>query len=449
MDEKISDIGIFGAGVSNSGVLTYLKEVGKKFRLTVRQTTPMRISELNSLGADIALFGDMARCGFTEDELYLSPTVRRDGLSAPQTCRMTSDTELFFERYRGSTVAVTGSDGKSTTTEMILRLLLKAGKRAEKIGNCGSALCSSLSSQNEYSVAELSSFQLMHYAPKTERAVITNITENHLDMHRSFEEYRDAKLALAALTDGLVFDADCELLSSTVYRKAPLAVCSFTDDVRTLMRTVRAENYITYSEDTVFINGKAALSTLNFSRRESYNIKNAMLAIGATLGIADESCYGELTEFEGLLHRAKCILDTGRIRYVDSSIDTTPTRTARTLSQMDGRIALIITGRGKGLSYAPLLQIMREKCALTVVVSDAGNELLEAALRDGRYEDFTFIKAHGMYSAVKAATEALGCGTVLLSPSAASYDKYKNYIERAEDFKNCAALLTKEKQKDL
>ena len=445
MADELSGIGIFGVGISNAGVLSYLKDEREKFQLTIRQSKPIEPQRLYEMGADIALFGDMAERGFTEDLLFLSPTVRKDRLTLPKSCRATSDTELFFNKYSGKTIAVTGSDGKSTTTEMILRLLLKAGKNAAKIGNCGIALCSSLQEQNEYSVAELSSFQLMQYVPKTERAVITNITENHLDMHRSFEEYKAAKLGLARRTDGFVFDADCEVLRDECGRNSALAACSFTADITALMRSVIAENYITHSGDWIFINGRRAVSTLNFKRRESYNIKNAMLAIGATLGIAGEECYSTLEEFEGLDHRAKCVLDTGLIRYVDSSIDTTPSRTAKTLSQMSGRIALIITGRAKGLSYAPLLDVMRDKCAIAIISSEAGYELRREALRDRRYSDFNFIEARGMMESVRAATEAIGQGTVLLSPSATSYDRYENYIERAQDFTDCAMRLSKEK----
>ena len=443
---EISRIGIYGAGISNEGVLGLIRRSGASPKVTLRSDKPISVDEIRRIGADISLFGSMAKEGFTEDVLFLSPSVRADGISPPERCRISSDSELFFESFpEERTLAVTGTDGKSTTTELISLLLTASGLKTARIGNCGVALSDAVFCDADMAVAELSSFQLMQYTPRTFRAVITNITENHLDMHKSFEEYAEAKLGIADKTQGLVYDADCELLSRRFSDVRAFSVCSFSKSFEELSGMVSAENYITCEDGYVCINGKPRICKSNLCRAEEYNVRNIMLALGATLGIIDENSYGALYAFEGLSHRARTVFQDGDISYIDSSIDSTPHRSAQTLSSMSGRCAVIICGRGKRLSYAPILDVLYKKCVCAVLLGEAGDELYALAKDDERYRDFKFIKCSDMTDATRAARDFVKKGTVLLSPAATSFDRYKNYEERGDDFKRAATLLSKEK----
>jgi UDP-N-acetylmuramoylalanine--D-glutamate ligase len=171
------------------------------------------------------------------------------------------------------------------------------------------------------------------------------------------------------------------------------------------------------------------------------------LAIAATQGLATkEAVLQTILSFNGLNHRSELILSEDGINYIDSSADSSPERSARTLGEISGRAAAIVGGRGKGLSHGPLCDALLKKCIGAVAIGETADEIIEYMRRDKKYAGFNIVRAGGMHEAVRLARNMLGGeGTLILSPAATSFDTYKNFEERALDFKSaCIALSKKE-----
>ena len=431
MKEKYSRIGIVGAGVSNIGAIRYLRSVGD-FHLTLRSDKRTD----NILSADRALFGDEALSDIDEELLLLSPTVRRERAelraAKKRGTKISSDTELFFENNTAPVFGVTGSSGKSTTSFLISDILGREHHASPPLGNYGESLCENLGKYELY-VAELSSFQLNYFAPRCKRAVLTNATPNHLDWHTDLSEYLLAKMNLLKNSEDIIYDYDAPLPFEKLPRAAFAAVSS-KKSYSELSHSARAENYITVSDETVFLNGKKYIDLGKARRKEEYNIKNYALAIGATLGYAaPESAEAALNSFSGLRHRAETVASMGGIKFVNSSIDTSPERTLETLRAFRGRVAVIISGKSKGLSNEMLARELPRLTSGAVLMGEVGE-------RVGAYlcsSDYPYIYADNMDDAVLYARSLLGGdGTVILSPAGTSFDLFKDYKERGEAFIN-------------
>ena len=439
-------VGLYGLGKSNLGVLELLRSRASAFELTLRSDDPISAD----VGADRCFFGRSAMDFIDEDIIFLSPSVRRD---CPQLIRardrgtvISSDTELFLSQFHGPLYAVTGSDGKSTTTYLISQMLTLSGVPATAAGNYGRSLAALIDTDAAV-VAELSSFQLQYTEPASHSAVITNITPNHLNWHTSLDEYVGAKMNIKKHADRLTADLDGELLRTALQSDRLFAAVSTKLSYPEISAACDAENYLTYKGGTVYLNGSPYFSAADAKRREEYNVKNYMRAAAATLGEAHPSAITEVINgFGGLPHRAERIASDGGITYINSSIDSTPERTLKTLGALNGRIAVIICGEGKGL---PLDTLAHKLPSLTVgaaLMGPIGRELYGLLARDeGGYR---FAYADGMAEAITLCESYLnGAGTVVLSPAATSFDRYKNFEHRGTDFKGAVAAHLKSKHK--
>ena len=440
--EGVEKIGLYGLGRSNLALAKYIRSRGIRADIILRTDKAISLEDFGLLHPDAVMVGDMAKKHYSENVLFLSPSVNPERLSVPTGVRITTDTELFFEEKARRAIGITGSDGKSTTTHLVTEILNASGIAAESLGNCGNPFADAMDTQR-LAVCELSSFQLTHFAPPLYRAVITNISENHLDWHGTMDEYVRAKLKILSRAEGFVFDADSvPLLNATRGLRAFCAV-SRLYSYSELKALVDAENYLTEKDLTVFLDGKELISIDGAKRKEPYNIKNYMLAIAATLGIADiQAVLKTIVDFKGLKHRCELLFSDGKISYIDSSVDSSPERSATTLSSLSGRVVAIVGGRGKGLSIEPLYRVIKGKCIGAVAMGEVGSELLRKARADG---NIRITKASDMDEAIEKAKNMLsGEGTVILSPAATSFDKYKNFEERAEDFLRALRLSIKE-----
>ena len=210
--KRILRIGFFGDGRSNRALFSYLTENYDGITYTLR--TDMRCPDLGSGKFSEILSGEAARKYIDEDILFLSPSVRRDATEFKEAEKrgviLSSDVEFFFENKKIPVFAVTGSDGKSTTATLASLMLSEKEGDFPASANIGVPMSALLSSEHlRGTVAELSSFQLMSTLPRTERALITNVTENHLDWHLSMWEYLGAKENVLKFTQKRIFNLDC------------------------------------------------------------------------------------------------------------------------------------------------------------------------------------------------------------------------------------------------
>ena len=434
--------GFFGIGNSNIGVYDYLSRQGELGEVTLRSDDQISYDAAARLGATRVFSLGESLADIDEDILFLSPSVRREReqliLAKKRGTRLSSDLELFLERRGKLDYAITGSDGKSTTTYIIAAALAASGIKTRPTGNFGTPLSSVIDSDDAV-VAELSSFQLNYTAPEVGTAIITGITPNHLNWHSSLDEYIAAKRAITQKADRVILDADSELMESLLTSRRIHAVASTSLQFNELSKHVKSEHYLTYRCGTIYLDSSPLVDISEAMRKETYNVKNYMLAIGALADSVSPKALGEvICSFSGLAHRAEFIAEKGGVKYYDSSVDSTPERALATLRGMRGRTVAIIAGRGKKLSLFRLAEELPSLTVGCVLMGEIGREL--SVLLSKIPGGYNHLFADDMDGALIAARHLLGGdGNVVLSPAGTSFDVYKNFEERGRAF--CQAVL--------
>lgn len=427
-------VGFIGAGVSNMPIIELFAAAGVPVIVRDRRLRDGDREKLRALGVELTE-GDGYLRGIDEPLLFLSPAVRPDlpelDAARARGTRTTTELEEFFALCPCPILAVTGSDGKTTTTTLTAKLLEQSGKRVFLGGNIGKNLFARLDEirPDDYAVAELSSFQLMKMTRSPDTAVVTNISPNHLDWHRDFDEYIAAKKRICASmpADGLlVLNYDNEHTRAF----AASAGCR----VRFFSRKNR-EAFCFIDGEGLHCGGRLLLPDGDIRLVGAHNRENYAAAYAATADLlADGALTAVARDFGGVEHRIEFVAEKNGVRYYNSSIDSSPSRTAAALRSFDGRVIVIAGGYDKKIPLDTLGAVFAEKTAGCVLMGDTAPKLL-AVLAQSGYA-FPVERAESMREAVAKASALAGpCGTVLLSPAAASFDKYRNFEERGNDFK--------------
>ena len=360
---------------------------------------------------------------------------------------ITSEMELFFRLCPCKTYAVTGSDGKTTTTTLIAEMLKASGKKVYKGGNIGRALLPVVEevSSDDAAVVELSSFQLISMRQSPDVAVITNVAPNHLDVHRDMQEYIDSKKNLILHQDGFsrtVLNRDNaitrdmtglvrgELLTFS-RQEAPRFGAYLRQDGMLCMRCHGAETEILPME-------QIRLPGL-------HNVENFLAAYSAVWGdVPVEIMARTAQEFGGVEHRMELVRELGGVKWYNDSIGTSPTRTIAGLKAFGQKIILIAGGYDKKIPYEPLAPYLCEKVSHLILMGATGPKIqqsLEACPDyDGQHPALHW--AESMEQAVQTADGLAGSGDIVaLSPASASFDLYPNFEKRGEHFKRLVAAL--------
>ena len=435
LDGKFEKIGFFGLGKSNLSLISILAPLGAE--ITLRSESDIDESLLPpEIKYSRILSGKNAFSDISEDILFLSPSVRRERKefteAALRGVLLSSDAELFFLGVgKREVFAVSGSDGKSTTSTLLAKLL-EGDNKVGLIGNVGVPMLESLSSECDIFVAELSSFMLRYINPRVRRAAITNITPNHLNWHASFEEYRDTKLSLLKNAEEAVLSVDDKILREYCLCNDVFAITSAKESYAKLKNAFKSKLYITFEADYICKNGEPLISINDIRRKEEYNLKNLMCAVALADGYYSLNHLLKVArEFSGLPHRAQTVLEHNGVEYIDSSIDTSPDRANRTILSLKKQVILILGGRGKGADYKALSSAV-SLYAKRVIIYGEDREKIYSAL--SQYAACEVCEA--FEPAVTRACElAEPTDTVLLSPAATSYDAFRSFEERAEKFK--------------
>ena len=436
--KRISKVGFFGLGRSNLALFNYLSENYEGLSFMLRSDKAIGKKD----GFSELLYEKAARIDITEDVLFLSPSVRRDSeeflLARRQGVILSSDVEFFFEQRRVPVFSVTGSDGKSTTATLASLFLSSDEGDFPASANIGLPMTSLLGNPRlRGTVAELSSFQLMDFSPTSERAVITNVSENHLDWHTSFNEYLYAKENVLRFAKKRIFNLDCPY-SRTISEKYPaFAVFSTELTHSELCRTVTANHYFTVENGYICSSGEPLFTCDRIKVSGNHNLSNFLAAMALTAElVSTEKIIGVAESFEGLSHRARLVGNFNGIYFYDSSIDSTPTRTAVTLRAIKSPIILILGGRGKRLSYSPLFPLPKNVKAVVLTGENKYEILKEFTEREKHGEISVKILLKNAFSDAVAAAlqEAVSGDAVLLSPASTSFDSFTDYKERGDAF---------------
>ncbi len=365
---------------------------------------------------------------------------------------VTSEMELFFQLCPCKIIAVTGSDGKTTTTTIIAEMLKSAGKRVHLGGNIGKPLLPEIKDINEddYAVVELSSFQLISMRESCDISVITNISPNHLDIHKDMDEYVNSKKNIFIHQNAF---------SVTVLNAENDITSGFADEVRgdvrmfSLKKPVYNGAYMADNGDIILCNHGKESTIMNRSDIKllgDHNLENYITAICAVRDIvSSEDMLKVAKNFAGVEHRSEFVREVNGVKYYNDSIASSPTRTIKgTLSLYDDKINLIAGGYDKHIPYDDLGVKIVEKVKYLILMGDTASRIEAAVKKAPNYSIFnpTIVKVTNMEEAVAEAYKRSVKGDIVsLSPASASFDLYKDFDARGKDFKRLVNLLEERK----
>jgi UDP-N-acetylmuramoylalanine--D-glutamate ligase len=351
-----------------------------------------------------------------------------------------SEIELASRFLRGRLVAVTGSNGKTTTTALIAHILAAAGMPVIVAGNIGIPLisCVENSTDRSVTVAEVSSFQLELIASfRPDIAVLLNLTPDHLDRHSSFDEYCRAKLRIfqnQTARDSAVLNAD----DPVVARHAPSAprLCWFSRSRQPAQGTGLRDGQIVFRDG----GGETRLlHRADIGLRGEHNLENVLAAASAAwlAGAPAAAIADGVRTFPGVEHRLEFVAEIGAVQFFNDSKATNVDATLKALAAFPGRLLVILGGKDKGSDYAPLIEPLRERARLVLLIGAAAGKIenqIGAAV--------PVVRAGTLDRALALAWENARPGdTVLLAPACASFDQFENFEHRGRVFKQLVRAL--------
>ncbi|HIV85869.1 MAG TPA: UDP-N-acetylmuramoyl-L-alanine--D-glutamate ligase [Candidatus Monoglobus merdigallinarum] len=440
-------VAVIGIGVSNVPLIRFLAERGAKITAHDRRTRGQLGSiydELRGLGVEFVLGGSyLDEIRGDAEMIFKTPGVRFDEPAIAEAVAggavLSSEMELFFELCPAPIIGVTGSDGKTTTTSLIYDMLKRAGYKCYLGGNIGSPLIYDVESikPDDKVVVELSSFQLHTMKKSPHIAVVTNVTPNHLDWHKDYDEYIEAKKAIFAnQSEGgrAVFNYDNDITRS-LCAEARCGVYFSRQNKLTDGYCIN-DGYIVQ-----FKNGKEVrriLDTRDIYIPGVHNIENYMAAIAATEGLVSDEIIRETAKgFVGVPHRIEFVRELGGVKFYNDSIASSPARTTAGLNSFEQKVVLIAGGYDKKIPFDDFGAVVCSRVKKLVLCGFTADKI-EAAVKaapnfDGSLEIY---KLDDFREAVTKAKDIAEPGdVVILSPACASFDKFKNFEERGNMFK--------------
>ncbi len=439
---KGKTVNVVGLGVSNKPLIEILLRAGAE--VIGRDKNPDA-----SVPFDIELkLGDNYLDDLCGDYTFKSPGIRPDLEAFQEFTKkggvLLSEMEVFFDVCPCKIIGVTGSDGKTTTTTLIFELLKKEGYNVHIGGNIGAPLLPLTESmkKEDICVIELSSFQLMTMKKSPDISVITNITPNHLDYHKDFREYIDAKLNICRYqsSEGIVvLNADDEVTGKNI--------SEIKGEKRYFSLSGNNKNGIYYENEGIYLDGEKILSSGDITIPGMHNVSNFMTAYMAVKDFIKKETYVTVAgEFEGVPHRIEFVAEINGVKYYNDSIASSPSRTIScldTFMSQGKKIILIAGGKSKKIPYDDLGEHIVKKAQALYLIGHKENpgintaeDIKKAVLKwDKGFPVFTF---DNMEEAVAKAKECAKSGDVVaLSPASTSFDKYKNFEIRGNHFKEC------------
>ena len=438
-------IAVLGLGVSNRPLVKLLLEFGCDVTgcdRTPRDKVDAEVLELETLGCKLSL-GDTYLDGVEANVLFRTPGMHPGHPAiqalAQKGAEVTSEMEVFFEVCPCKLIAVTGSDGKTTTTTLISEMLKTAGKIVWLGGNIGTPLLPLVRQMQpeDYAVVELSSFQLMDMKRSPQRALITNLAPNHLDVHKDMEEYVDAKCNIFRFQkpgDLLILNADNDITASFMGNGI----------TRFFSRQGKA-SHVVLRNGTIYRGGKAVLETADILLPGVHNIENYMAAIAMVEGLVEDEVIRHVAKnFGGVEHRIELVRIKDGVKFYNDSIASSPSRTIAGLRSFSEKVILIAGGYDKNIPYDVLGP---EICAHVkqLYLGGATGPKIRAAVENCPEFDpskLTISDCGDFESAVRAAAAGAVTGdVVLMSPASAAFDQFKNFMVRGQFYKKLVKEL--------
>ena len=449
---KGKKIAMCGIGVSNTPLILRFLEQGARVIACDRRKREQIgdiADQLENAGAELNL-GETYLDNLEVDIIFRTPGMnfhlpeleraRKRGIA------VTSEMEVFFDLCPATIFAVTGSDGKTTTTTLIAKMLEAEGKRVFVGGNIGTPLLPEIENitSADFVVAALSSFQLISMRKSPDVAVVTNVAPNHLDVHKDMDEYVEAKKNILLHQNAF---------SRTVLNRDNDITENFRKDVRgqslgfSMKR--RLNNGAWLSDDGVLHMAYRGIDVPVIDRKEisiigDHNVANYLTAITAVWGyVGVDNICKVAREFSGVEHRIEFVREVNGVKYYNDSIASSPTRTIAGLKAFDQKVTLIAGGYDKHIPFEPLMPYLVEKVKTLYLCGDTADKI-EKCLRE--YSGFNgspeIVRVKDIAEAVSEAHKnAVEGDIVTLSPACASFDAYPNFVARGNHFKQLVKEL--------
>ncbi len=464
MDQKIEEfyqslrgrrVAFIGTGVTNQQCIELFSRCGAKITLCDKKP------DLDAFGA----YADALRrldIEYSLGEHYLDGLKGQDMIMrtpgfeyfTPELvaakeagAQVTSEMELFFRLCPCKIVAVTGSDGKTTTTTLTAKILERQGYTVHLGGNLGRALLPVVDTirPDDIAVVELSSFQLISMHESPDIAVVTNVTPNHLDHHKDMQEYVDAKrnILLYQKKDSYAVLGYENDISHSMEKDVRGSMCWFT-------RKSVVENGGFLRDDGMLClaENKTVTPVIHKSKvalRGEHNLENLLAAFCATRTLADTQAMAYVAEhFAGVEHRIEPVRTLDGVQWFNDSIATSPTRVIAGLRAFDQKLIIIAGGSDKGISFAPLAPELIAHVKTLILTGATAQKIEDAVRADPGFADsgLVILHAEGMEQAVKLAKDAAKPGDIVsLSPACASFDCYPNFEVRGRHYKDLVNAL--------
>ena len=429
---------VVGAGTTGISTARFCLGKGARVTLNDKQATIDAPQDLLNAGLSVVAGGHDVKTFLSHDLIVVSPGVSvmiRPVIEAQaRGIEVISEIELACRFLQAPLIAVTGTNGKTTTTSLIGALFQAAGKKVFVGGNIGTPLidCCRRDERYDYAVAEVSSFQLeaiKHFRPAI--SVLLNVTEDHLDRHDGFAAYRGAKAR--------IFENQ---------RASDIAILSADDAAVASLAPLTGAEVFYFSRSRPFENGAWHDGAFHFSRRKdrrslsvdasgahlqgAHNIENMLAAgsVGFLCGLPAEVIRETLVSFKGLAHRMEFVKELRGVKFINDSKGTNVGAVVKSLESLDGPVILIAGGKDKGGSYQPLEGLLKNKGKALVVLGEA-RERMAASLGHA----VPTVVADSLDAAVAEAFNRAAPGdTVLFSPACASFDMFLSYAHRGRCF---------------
>ena len=443
---KGKNILVMGLGVSNRPLVKLLLSYGCTVTgcdKTPREKLDAEVLALEDMGCKLKVGEDYLE-GLQADLVFRTPGMHPDIPALRQLrksgAKVTSEMQVFFELCPCNLLAVTGSDGKTTTTTLISEMLKTAGKTVWLGGNIGTPLLSFIPQMkaDDWAVVELSSFQLMDMDRSPHIAVITNLAPNHLDVHKDMEEYIWAKQNLYRhqnAGDKLVLNGDNSIT----------AAFTGVGETRYFSSYEKVKNGTYLVENTIYRDETPVLDIRTIAIPGHHNVENYMAAILAVEGIVDDDVIRKVAaEFGGVEHRIELVRIKDGVKFYNDSIASSPSRTIAGLNSFDQKVILIAGGYDKHIPFDVLGPVVCEKVKMLFVNGATADQIRQAVESAPNYapglpeivdcKDFTD-------AALRSAQAAKAGDVVLMSPACAAFDQFKNFMERGNYYKKLVKEL--------
>ena len=447
-------VAIIGLGVSNIPLLDYFHKLEVDMSIFDKKSDNLLLPDINE---KIKKYNIKIHTGenYLEslvgfDIIFRSPSVRPDLpeiiKELEQGAILTSEIELVLDICPGTIIGVTGSDGKTTTTSLIYEILKGAGYNCYLGGNIGIPLFTKLRDMRpeDKVVLELSSFQLMNMKISPDIAVVTNVTPNHLDIHKSYEEYIEAKENIFKFQneDGIVVLNYDNEITRKMAEKVKGKVRFFSSCERLKDGYILDEEIIKLCEDGI---RRHIVSTKDIKLRGRHMYENVCTAFAATEGLVDIDTQANMVkEFNGVEHRLEFVREIDGVKWYNDSIGTSPTRTVAGLNSFDEKIVLIAGGYDKHLDYEPLAKPIIDNVSSLILLGQTADKINNCVKEklDEEGKTLNIYRCASLEECVNTAKKVAKEGEiVLLSPASAAFDMFKNFVERGNLFKELVNKL--------